>query len=83
MKKGNGKRNFDKFKKREATKRKSSRDALRRIVEGLGYDAHGVRIVDREERAYHRAKKGASESTRIAEGEFKDSASSIARASAP
>ena len=70
MKKGNGKRNFDKFKKREATKRKSSRDALRRIVEGLGYDAHGVRIVDREERAYHRAKKGASESTRIAEGEF-------------
>ena len=70
MKKGNGKRNFDKFKKRESAKRKSSRDALKRIVESLGYDPNGVKIADREERSYHRAKKGASESTKIAEGEF-------------
>ena len=64
------KRNFEKFTKRENTKRKSAKAALRRMVESLGYDAHGVKIIDKEDRAYHRAQGGASHSTKIKQGEF-------------
>ena len=64
------KRNFEKFTKRENTKRKSAKATLRRMVESLGYDAHSVRIIDKEERSYHRAQSGASHSTIIRQGEF-------------
>ncbi|MBR2611935.1 MAG: VacB/RNase II family 3'-5' exoribonuclease [Clostridia bacterium] len=64
------KRNFEKFTKRENTKRKNAKATLRRMVESLGYDAHGVRIIDKEERAYHRAQSGASHATHIRQGEF-------------
>ncbi len=70
MKRQNRKRNFEKFTKRENAKRKNAKAALRRVVENLGYDPHSVRIVDKENRAYHRAESGRSTSTKIAEGEF-------------
>ena len=64
------KRNFEKFTKRENTKRKNAKATLRRMVESLGYDAHGVRIIDKEDRSYHRARSGATHSTEIRQGEF-------------
>ncbi len=64
------KRNFEKFTKRENSKRKNAKATLRRMVESLGYDAHGVRIIDKEERSYRRAQSGASHSTLIRQGEF-------------
>ena len=64
------KRNFEKFTKRENSKRKSAKATLRRMVESLGYDAHGVKIIDKEDRSYHRAQSGSSHSTKIKQGEF-------------
>lgn len=64
------KRSFEKFTKRENSKRKNAKATLRRMVESLGYDAQGVRIIDKEDRSYRRAQSGASHGTKIAQGEF-------------